>query len=152
VSEHRPFQKQAIEALLAGLNVPAQMQRDLFAVRNSIVHGRTRSEIELEIRTHAPDFEMSEAVNLAWQMAFSALIDALEIPDGKIDRLAFGGPDSIVAQTLTFKAHMRIGMPGNPNAPRVEDVVVPRIEAIRTNKRGETIDPLTGELSHSSSC
>ncbi|MCK1311609.1 MULTISPECIES: methylamine utilization protein MauJ [unclassified Bradyrhizobium] len=145
ISEHRPFPKQAIEALLTKLNVSKERQRDLFKVRNGIIHGRTRSEIEAVIRADQPEFEISKAIDFMWQTAFMAILNALKIPQSKIDRLAFGAPDSIVSRTLTFKAHMHIGMKGDPNEPRLEDVVVPEVTAVRVNGRGEPIDPLTGE-------
>lgn len=145
ISEHRPFPKQAIEALFTKLNVSKEKQRDLFKIRNGIVHGRTRSEVEAEIRADQPEFEISDAIDFIWQTAFMAILNALKIPQSRIDHLAFGAPDSIVTRTLTFKALMHIGMKGDPNEPRLEDVVVPEVTAIRVNERGEPIDPLTGE-------
>src|SRR5215475_82609 len=50
ISKHRPFLKQAIESLLASVNVSSNTQRDLFRIRNGIVHGETREEIERNIR------------------------------------------------------------------------------------------------------
>jgi hypothetical protein len=149
VSEHRPFPKQAIEALLTRLDVSKDWQRDLFRIRNGIMHGRTRSEIEEDIRKYLPDFEIADAVDFIWQAAFTALFNALKVPQNQFGRLAFGGPDSIVSQTLTFKAHMHIGMRGDSKEPRLENVVVPEVTAIRTNKRGQPIDPRASSLRHS---
>jgi hypothetical protein len=145
VSEHRPFQKQAIEGLLDRLNVSPDRQRDLFSIRNGIMHGRTRSEIVKEIRAHAPDFEIGQAIDFMWQTAFAAILNALKLKESQFGRLVFGGPQTIVSQTVTMKAHMLIGMHGDANDPKLENVVLPTITAIRVNERGEEIDPLTGK-------
>lgn len=146
ISQHRPFPKQAVEALFTKLNVSRERQRDLFNIRNGIVHGRTRPEIEEEIRKDQPEFEISDAVNFIWRTAFMAILNRLKIPQSQMDCFTFGAPDTIVSRTINFKAHMRIGMNGDPNDPRLENVVVPEVTAIRINERGEPIDPLTGEL------
>lgn len=148
VSEHRPFQKQAIEASFSRLNVSSEMQRDLFEIRNAIMHGRTRPEIEEEIRSRTPDFEISQAVDFLWQTAFYALFNALKIKQSQTERITFGSPDTVVAQTVTMKAHMKMGTHGDPNDPKIENVVLPTITAIRVNERGEEINPSTGEVVH----
>jgi Methylamine utilization protein MauJ len=146
VSAHRPFPKQAVEALLSKLNVSTERQRDLFDVRNGIVHGRARAEIQELIRSRQqPDFEIADAVDFIWRTAFMAILNALRVPKSKIDRLTFGAPYSIVSQTRTFKAYLHMGMKGDPTNPRLENVVVPQVDAIRVNERGEEINPRTGE-------
>jgi hypothetical protein len=67
ISEHRPFAKQAIEALLNRLNVARGRQRDLLYIRNGIMHGRSREEIEEEIRQNEPTFEIGQAVDFIWR-------------------------------------------------------------------------------------
>jgi hypothetical protein len=42
-----------------------------------------------------------------------------------------------------MKAHMLMGMHGDPDDPKLENVVLPTITAISVNERGEEIDPLT---------
>ncbi|MCJ9701726.1 methylamine utilization protein MauJ [Bradyrhizobium sp. SHOUNA76] len=148
IPEHRPFQKQAIEASFSRLNISNEMQRDLFAIRNAIMHGRTRAEIEEEIRTRTPDFEISQAVDFIWRSAFYAIFNALKIKQSESEQMIFGSPDSVVSQTITMKAHMKMGMHGDPNDPKIENVVLPTITAIRVNERGEEINPSTGEVAH----
>lgn len=146
VSEHRPFQKQAIEMLLTRLNVSMERQRDLFDIRNGIMHGRTRSEIEEEIQVHAPDFEMAVAVDFMWQTAFAAIFNAFKLKQSQVESLALASRDTVVSRTVTMKAHMMMGMRGDPANPKLEGVVLPTITAIPVNERGEEIDPLTGQL------
>ena len=145
VSDHRPFQKQAIEALLDQLNVSPERQRDLFGIRNGIMHGRTRSEIVDEICVHSPDFEIGQAIDVMWQIAFGAIFSALKLKEDQVSKLTFASPDTVVAKTIRMTAHMRMGMHGDPNDPKVENVVLPTITAIRVNEQGEEIDPLTGQ-------
>jgi hypothetical protein len=145
ISEHRPFAKQAIEALLNRLNVARGRQRDLLNIRNGIMHGRSREEIEEEIRQNEPTFEIGQAVDFIWRTAFMAIFNVLKPTQSQCQQMVFGTPDSIVSRTITFKAHMQIGLLGDPALPpRLENVVVPHVEAVRTNERGERIDPLTG--------
>jgi hypothetical protein len=74
-----------------------------------------------------------------------AIFNVLKPTQSQCQQMVFGTPDSIVSRTITFKAHMEIGLLGDPALPpRLENVVVPHVEAIRTNERGERIDPLTG--------
>lgn len=42
VLTHRPFPKQQIETLLTRLKVAPLMQKDLFDIRNGLMHGRSR--------------------------------------------------------------------------------------------------------------
>jgi hypothetical protein len=145
ISEHRPFPKQAIEGLFTQLDVSADMQRDLFKIRNGIMHGRTRAEIEEDIRTDTPDFEISEAVDFIWQTAIASILNALQVPGSHASQITFGSPDSIVRRSIKAKFHLKIGMHGDSKEPRLENVVVPSVETIRTNAQGEPINPLTGE-------
>jgi hypothetical protein len=57
--------------------------------------------------------------------------------------MVFGAPDSFVSKTTTFKAHMMIGMHGDPENPRLENVVLPEITAIRTDAAGIPLERKT---------
>ncbi|MCA1474776.1 methylamine utilization protein MauJ [Bradyrhizobium sp. NBAIM08] len=146
VPEHRPFQKQAIQALLDRLNVSPDMQRDLFSIRNGIMHGRTRSEIEDEIKERVAGFEIAYAVDFIWQTAFAAIFNALQLKQSQVDQLVLGSPDTVVRHQVTMKAHMLMGTHGDPNDPKIENVVLPTITAIPVNKHGQEIDPATGAV------
>jgi len=145
LSTHRPFPKQAIEGLLAHLNVSVEVQRDLFKIRNGIMHGRTRLEILDDIRIQSPDFDFGDSIDLIWQIAIAAIFNALQMTAHQYERMAFGASDSIASRNFTFKAHMQMGMHGDPNDPQLANVVVPDIRPIRVNDRGEEIDPRTGD-------
>jgi hypothetical protein len=140
ISQHRPFPKQAIEALLTRVNVSTDRQRDLFRIRNGIMHGDTREEIESDIRKHAPEFGIADAVDFTAHTAFISPFNSFGIKQSQLDKLVFGKPDSVVAQRVNFKAHMMIGMHGDPTEPRIENVVLPTIRAIRTDASGRPIE------------
>jgi hypothetical protein len=139
VSQHRPFPKQAIEGLLSRINVAPERQRDLFRIRNGIMHGDTREEIEADIRRQAPDFEIAQAVDFIGHTSFFVLFNALGIKQSQIANMGFGAPGSFVSKAITMKAHMMIGMHGDPENPLLENVVLPEIKAIRTNSAGNPV-------------
>jgi hypothetical protein len=56
--------------------------------------------------------------------------------------IVFGSSNSFVSRKFTMKAHMMIGMHGDPEKPILENVVLPEITAIRTDSAG---DPLVKE-------
>jgi hypothetical protein len=145
ISMHKPFQRQAIDNLLDRLNVPADVRREMFIIRNGIMHGRDRDEIIEEIRRKSPDFEFGEAIDIAWQIATAAIFNALQITAPQYNQMYFAKPDSVVSRDISFKAHMIMGLPGDPNDPKLVDVVIPEVRAFRVNSRGEEIDPLTGQ-------
>jgi hypothetical protein len=140
VSQHRPFPKQAIEDLLKRINVAPERQRDLFRIRNGIMHGDTREEIEADIQKQSPKFEISHAVDFIGQSAYIALFNSFGIKQSQTGNMVFGAPDSFVSKVAAFKAHMMIGMHGDPNNPLLENVVLPEITAIRTDAAGIPIE------------
>lgn len=92
VSTHRPFQKQRIEALLTRLKVGSQIQSDLFDIRNGLMHGRAREQIEETIQERESDFEFAKAVDFAGQTAFMAIFNAFGIKQSQLDRLVLPRP------------------------------------------------------------
>jgi Methylamine utilization protein MauJ len=142
---HRPFAKQAIENLFSRLDVSTELQRDLFKIRNGLMHGRDRLEIVEDIRTETPGFDFGEAIDLSWEIAMAAIFNALQMTLPEYEQMSFGKPDSIVRRDAVFKAHMRMGMNGDPKKPQLQNVVVPQIKAFAVNERGEEIDPRTGD-------
>jgi hypothetical protein len=46
------------------------MQKDLFGIRNGLMHGRSREQIEASIQERVPDFEFAKAVDFAGRNAF----------------------------------------------------------------------------------
>jgi hypothetical protein len=139
VSTHRPFPRQLIEALLTRLKIAPQMQKDLFGIRNGLMHGRSREQIELSIREREPDFEFAEAVDFAGRTAFMAIFNAFGIKQSQLDRLVFASPDSFVSRKMVMKAHLVVGMLGDPAEPRLENVVLPKITAHRVDNMGNKI-------------
>jgi hypothetical protein len=113
----KPFPKQRIEALLTRLNIAPVMQQDLFAIRNGLMHGTSREEIEALIQGHEPNFEFDKAVDFVGNTAFMALFNAFGIKQSQVDRLLFTTPDSFVSREVTMKAHLVMGMHGDPAAP-----------------------------------
>jgi hypothetical protein len=139
VSQHRPFQKQAIEALLSRVNVAPERQSDLFKIRNGIMHGDTREEIEADLQRQTPEFEIAQAVDFIGRTAFVALFNSFGVEQSQTANMVFGGPDSFVSRRITMKAHMMMGMHGDPDNPLLENVILPKITAIRTDSSGRPI-------------
>ncbi|MBR1269688.1 hypothetical protein JQ629_19440 [Bradyrhizobium sp. AUGA SZCCT0222] len=142
VSQHRPFAKQAIEALLTRLNVAPERQRDLFRIRNGIMHGDTREKIEADLQRQTPEFEIALAVDFIGQTAFLAIFNSFGVKQSQMANIVFGSPDSYVSRRITMKAHMMVGMHGDPEKPLLENVVLPKITAIKIDAEG---NPLVAE-------
>ncbi|MET4478005.1 methylamine utilization protein MauJ [Bradyrhizobium sp. F1.13.3] len=140
VSTHRPFQKQRIEALLTRLKVGSQIQSDLFDIRNGLMHGRAREQIEEAIQEREPDFEFAKAVDFAGQTAFMAIFNAFVIKQSQLDRLVFSAPETFVSRAGVMKAHFVIGMHGDPADPQLQNVVLPKITAHRIDETGNMFD------------
>ena len=146
VSQHRPFPRQAIEDLLDRIKVAPERKRDLFRIRNGMMHGNTREEIEADIQKQSPEFEISHAVDFIGGCAYMALFNSFGIRQSQVENMEFGAPESFVSKVATFKAHMMIGMHGDAKTPLLENVVLPEITAIRTDAAGipiETKPPVT---------
>jgi hypothetical protein len=140
VSTHRPFPRQQIETLLTRLKVAPQMQKDLFGIRNGLMHGRSREQIEVSIQDREPDFEFAKAVDFGGRNAFMAIFNAFGIKQSQLDRLVFASPDSFVSREVVMKAHLVVGMLGDPAEPRLENVVLPKITAHRIDEAGNNIN------------
>ncbi|MCK1407878.1 methylamine utilization protein MauJ [Bradyrhizobium sp. 76] len=142
VSTHRPFQKQRIEALLTRLKISSQIQGDLFDIRNGLMHGRAREQIEESIQEREPDFEFAKAVDFAGRTAFMAIFNAFGIKQSQLDRLVFAAPETFVSRAMVMKAHLIIGMHGDPADPQLKDVVLPTITAHRIDESGNISESL----------
>jgi hypothetical protein len=140
VSCHQPFAKQKIENLLAGVGISKDRIDDLFEIRNGLMHGRTRAEIEQRIKKRSPEFEISQGVDFIARCAFMSLFNAFKFNQRECEALTLGGPESVVPRDVSMKAHMVMGMHGDPNDPQMQNVVLPKITAIRTDSSGRPID------------
>jgi hypothetical protein len=126
VSRHRPFEKQKISAVLSRLGLSQQLIDDLFYVRNALLHGTPRDQIEKEIHSREPAFSFDKAVNVAGRAARDLILNKFEKPPGRIE-LQFLNVNTFVDWNLSAKAHVQIGVGGDPNNPQIEHVMLPAV-------------------------
>lgn len=126
ISKHKPFPKQAIAQLLSKINVSDDHIDDLFEVRNSLMHGDTREMIETEIQKRHPDFALNKVVDLLGQCAWAIILNNFPKPAGK-HQPAFLTVNSYVDWHMIGKAHMILGMGGDPNDPKIENLSLPQV-------------------------
>lgn len=141
VSEHRPFQKDAIRALFERLEFGEEVIEFFFAIRNALMHGEAREAIEARLVAKQSKFSFDKAVNFLAKAAFESVL--LTFVD---DKKSFQPgemlyPSSYVSWKMTAKFHMTIGVGGDVNNPKIEDVMMPRISVIPIEDGGTKPQP-----------
>jgi hypothetical protein len=129
ISQHRPFPRQAIETLLSKIGLSEILVEDLFHTRNGLMHGGSKDVIEASIQARDPNFQFDKGVDLIGRASWSAILNAFEKPDGN-HNLSLLTVDTHVDWTVTGKFHIIMGMGGDPNYPKVEDLKLPTVEVI----------------------
>jgi hypothetical protein len=126
ISKHRPFEKQAIEILLEKTRLPQQLIDDFFYVRNNLMHGEPRENIEASIQSRAPNFEFHKIIDCAGKTAWTVILNAFAKPPGE-HRPQFLQVSTYVNWRRSVTAHIIIGVRGDPNNPKIEDLHLPTI-------------------------
>jgi hypothetical protein len=129
ISKHRPFEKQAIEMLLTKTGVPEQLVDDLFYVRNNLMHGEPRENIEASIKSRDANLEFHKIVDIIGKIAWTVILNTFAKPPGQ-HQPEFLQVSTYVDWKRSMTAHMIIGVGGNPNNPQIEDVRLPTISLI----------------------
>jgi len=130
VPHHRPYEKQKIATLLEAQQLPQQMIDDLFYVRNSLLHGTPREAIEEQIQERDDDFSFDKIVDLAGHVARNVIFNTFEKPAGQFTP-RFLEVSTYVNWSVTMKAHMKMGVQGDPLDPQIGGVTLPTISLIR---------------------
>ncbi len=126
LSTHKPFSKQLIEHLLSRTGLSEDKIKDLFLVRNKLLHGTSRQEIEKIIQEKSSGFSFDKAVDLLGKTSWTAILNSFKKPDGKYQP-KFLAPSTFVDWHMTAKAHMILGIGGDPNNPQIENVSLPQV-------------------------
>ncbi|MBR0685130.1 hypothetical protein JQ594_04330 [Bradyrhizobium manausense] len=126
VSEHRPFPKQKISELLKEGGVTQLRIDNLFYVRNALLHGTPREDIEKAVGTRDPTFSFHDIVDFAGRTAWSLILHTFQKPPGE-HRPQFLQVNTFVDWNISAKAHVQIGIPGHPNNPQYDASVLPKI-------------------------
>lgn len=126
ISEHRPFAKQKISAMLTQTGVPQQRIDNLFYVRNALLHGTPREEIERAVAIRDQTFSFHAIVDFAGRTAWGLILHTFEKPPGE-HRPHFLQVSTFVDWHFSAKAHAKIGIPGNPNNPQYDASVLPKV-------------------------
>jgi len=135
--EHRPYPKQKIALLLREVGLSSSIIDELLELRNLISHGEERPQIEAHMEKRASDFTFEKAIALIELASTRAIHRALDLPQHE-PPLVFYFHEEWEHVTATPRVHARIGLPGDPNNPDIEDVWMPELSMILT-------DPTTGE-------
>jgi hypothetical protein len=129
LSTHRPFEKQAIEALFDRLGVLKTLVEHFFAVRNSLLHGETREAIIAARVAKEPKFRFDRLVDYLGEIAWRATIAAFEKIDPP-EKLEVFAPNTYVHWHMTASAEIEIGVP-NPMDPQPEHISLPHISLVK---------------------
>lgn len=126
ISEHRPFPKQRISALLSQGGIQQVLIDDLFYVRNALMHGTPREQIEKNKREQDQSFSFDKVVDFAGRTAWHLILHTFEKPPGE-HRPNFLQVNTFVNWQLSAKAHVQIGIPGGPNNPQYDASILPKM-------------------------
>jgi hypothetical protein len=129
ISTHRPFPVQSITALLEKIAIPSEVIEDLFLIRNGLMHGEAREAIINSIQEKRGDFSFDRAVDVIGKVAWTVILNAFNKPPGEHNP-QFLQVSTFVDWQLTAKAHMILGVGGDVNNPKIEDVKLPKVEII----------------------
>ncbi|MBN9254814.1 MULTISPECIES: methylamine utilization protein MauJ [unclassified Mesorhizobium] len=130
VSEHRPFEKQAIRALFERLGFSEEVIEFFFHIRNALMHGEAREAIEETLTARQPKFSFAKAVDFIGKAAFGAVQIAFTNGGKSLQPGEMLFPSTYVPQKMTGKFRMTIEVPGDINDPKIEDVMMPTISLV----------------------
>ncbi|MGL5165862.1 MAG: methylamine utilization protein MauJ [Afipia sp.] len=125
---HRPYEKQKIATVLQA-QTSEKLAGDLFYIRNSLMHGTPREEIEINMQKSDPDFTFDKAVDIIGNVARTLIFRGFKVPPGQ-RQISMLEVNTYVNWTVTPKAHIQMGIPGDPNDPKIENVVLPEISVV----------------------
>ena len=136
VSEHKPFEKQAIRALLERLKFGEEVIDFFFQIRHALLHGVAREKIEAKLVAKQPNVSFAKAVDLIAKAAFRAVLltflgDTKSLQPGEMLY-----PSTYVSWKLTGRADVVIGVGGDTNNPKIEDVMMPEISIVSGEEGG----------------
>ena len=126
ISEHRPFEKQKISAMLSQGGIQQPLIDNLFYVRNALLHGTPREEIEIRMREKDQHFAFDKIVDFAGCTAWQLILQTFKMPPGE-HRPHFLQVNTFVDWQVTAKVHVQIGIPGHPNNLQYNASVLPKV-------------------------
>ena len=134
-SVHKPFAKQAIEKLLKDIGLTATSISELLSVRNKLFHGATKEEVELEIIKSDKQFTFARAVDKIAEAAWCAIFRSFIHKDENANlQLKLLKASTYINWKVSAKAHIEIGIGGDPNDPHFSNVVMPHIGWSKNSK------------------
>lgn len=133
---HRKYEKQRIREMLERMGMRASLVAEIFELRNLLLHGADREEIDAYMTKRAADFGFDKAEHLVRAYAVRAVKEAMTFDDN--DEPKFYDVEDTLDSFVTGRAHMAIGLKGDVNDPKIEDVWTASLDMIVT-------DPATGK-------
>lgn len=140
-SEHRPYPSQKIRQLLETVGLPKDVSEGLQKFRHALMHGADNAMLtELASELGAAE-GISQIVDAAGDAAWRAISFILQIDDETRKKVSIGGVDTYVPKRMVTTLHMKGPMPGDANAPKFEDIVLPKVEAsiVTTEPNGKEL-------------
>ncbi len=128
-SSHRPFAKQSIEHLFRTVGVDDKIAKAFFKIRNLLLHGVSREEIEFSIQSspeYPENFEFHKAVDRLGEICWVAIVRNFNSV-GHTGELFFLRPSTFVDWKLIAKVNINIGVGGDVNNPKFSDLHMPEI-------------------------
>lgn len=131
---HKPFNKQAIEALIAGIVGEADassISKRLFKIRNMLLHGSTRDQIEFSLG-EGMDIGLNSLANIAKQAIYNSMLPQLK-EKGGAPGIQIIGLDDYTKRTAIISAELRSG-PIEADFGNLKELVIPKMDMIYARK------------------
>lgn len=137
-STHRPYPAQRIRQFLKSLGVPESVVKGVESCRHRLMHGATHEELEAHCQTlpDAPTFQI--VIDAMGEAAWRAITTTFDLAGEAIEGLHLAKPETYVSKTLTLRAFVGVGYPGDPQNPSMDDLnaLNPQVSIIETDEAG----------------
>jgi hypothetical protein len=140
---HKPFNKQAIEALISGIvgnDDASTVSKRLFKIRNMLLHGSTKDQIESSLG-EGMEIGLNSLANIAKRAIYNSMLPRLR-EKGGAPSIQIVALDDYTRKTAIISAELRSG-PIEADFKNLKELVIPQMDMIYSKK--EQADSKSGQ-------
>ncbi len=126
-STHKPYPSQRIRQFMLAQGVPETVVDGIEGCRHRLMHGATHSEIEEYCAGLSGQPSFQTVIDAVGEAAWRSIQATFTLGD-QVKELHLAKTESYVPMTMTMRAHMRVGYPGDPQNPSMDNLHVPNFE------------------------
>jgi hypothetical protein len=126
-STHKPYPSQRIRQFMVAQGVPEWIVEGIEGCRHRLMHGATHNEIEEFCSGLKGEPNFQKVIDAVGEAAWRSIQTTFKLGDD-VKELHLAKTESFVPLTMTMRAHMRVGYPGDPQSPSMDNLHIPNIE------------------------